>query len=155
MIHHPAFVRLHILLIGFWLANLAAYPIFKREIKRNDNSISEKTYVILHIIFFNILGSLTAIGIILLDILKSNLNFDQDVFTLLADQLLYLKLILLIAVFVLFIIFLIPKAKNTIVSLEKEKRVNDSVRFSFNKANKISLYINIIVIINLLFTLSE
>lgn len=155
MTFYPTFVVLHIITAGLWIANIIATPIFMKAIKKESGTPAESKLISLHLVFSNLLGSVGAMGLLITGVVLTSLNPGFGFFDFSANHWLATKQIIMVILLALIFAKLIPSAKKTRIALGKDSIVSDEAKSAFQQVNKVSLYINILVVLNLLFAVTH
>lgn len=156
---YPTILTFHIIFAGGWLINLISDIFLKNFINKNKSKKGEKKLIGLYLSLTNLIGIISATGILLTGIIMVLINPAYEFFQMTANHWLTTKQLLMVILLLIIFIFIIPNAKRLRASigqdLENESPLNDEGYNSLNKIYKLNTIINLIVIINFLFAITH
>jgi hypothetical protein len=156
---YPVIIVLHIVFAGMWLTGFLLGPLFRSAIKKNRNKPGEKKLISLYLFYLNLLGMVSAIGILLTGISMVALNSGYGFFQFSENHWLVAKQIIMIAILAIIGGQVIPTAKKIRVCLGKDLEnstlLSDEGYRALHKLFMLSTFIDILVLINFLLAVTH
>ncbi|MDP3147963.1 MAG: hypothetical protein Q8N83_02420 [Ignavibacteria bacterium] len=151
---------LHIVSVIVWLGVIPADLLLRKIIRDKKGTESEKTLLSFWLKLTNLGGIVGLTGVLVTGIFMSiTLNYGFFQFASGSNHWLYTKQFVIVIVILLTAVFVIPSAKK--VRLEIEKSVAENLTLTeetyknISKLGKILTAINILIVLNLLLTLTK
>jgi uncharacterized membrane protein len=159
MEYYPLIIVLHIVFAGMWLTSFLLSPLFKSAIYSSKNKIGEKKFIHFYLIYSNLLGIVSSIGVLVTGIVLVILNPGFGFFSMSANHWLATKQIIMVVILVIIGGFIVPTAKKLRLSigadLENASQLSEESYKDLNKLFKLGLAINVLVLINFLLALTH
>jgi hypothetical protein len=149
---YPLTVTLHILFAGIWIAGFITDIILKSFISNTKEINLIKDRVGLYLSISNLIGIISASGILLTGIIMVSLNPGYGFFDMSSNHWLATKQILMVFVLLTIFAFIIPKAKKLRLALSEDQ---NEIQLNLVKVIKLNRVVHIIVIINFLLAITQ
>jgi uncharacterized membrane protein len=159
MEYYPIIIVLHIIFAGMWLTSFFSGSLFKSAISKNKSKSGEKKFIHLYLFYSNLLGMISSTGILITGIVLVIMNPEYGFFRMTSNHWLATKQIIMITILIIIGGFIVPTAKKLRLSidadLENSSPLSEEGYKNLYKLFKLSLAINVLVLINFFLALTH